>query len=74
MNLNENQSQLFIETPYRNNALFDDILKSCNPETKVCVAADITSESEYIKTKPVRVWKKSIPDLNKRPVIFILHA
>lgn len=69
----ENQSQLFIETPYRNMKMLEDILQSCRPETKLCVAADITLETEFIITLPVSVWKKNIPDLNKRPCIFILY-
>jgi 16S rRNA (cytidine1402-2'-O)-methyltransferase len=69
----ENQSQLFIETPYRNMKMLEDILQTCRPETKLCVAADITLDTEFIKTLPVGVWKKNIPDLNKRPSIFILY-
>lgn len=71
---NENQSQLFIETPYRNSHLFDDILKTCSPETKLCIAVDITLETEYIKTKPIKIWKNSKPEINKRPAIFIIQA
>lgn len=71
---NENQSQLFIETPYRNNAMLDDLLKCCSPETNLCIAADITLDTEYIKTKPIKIWKQSKPELNKRPAIFILQA
>ncbi len=70
----ENQTQLFIETPYRNGKLIEDILKTCKPSTKLCIAADITCESEYIKTKTLPEWKKNqIPDLSKRPCIFLLY-
>jgi len=69
----ENQTQLFIETPYRNNKILDDILKTCKPATKLCIAADITLESEYIKTLSVSDWKKQKPDLSKRPCIFGLY-
>jgi len=69
----ENQSQLFIETPYRNMKMFDDIISVCQPETKLCVAADITLDTEFIRTKTIKDWKKQIPDLNKRPCIFILY-
>ncbi len=69
----ENQTQLFIETPYRNMKLMEDILSVCQPNTLLCVAADITLESEYIKTKSVKEWKKQLPDLNKRPCIFLLY-
>ncbi|MDL2323246.1 SAM-dependent methyltransferase [Bacteroidales bacterium OttesenSCG-928-A17] len=69
----DDQTQLFIETPYRNDKMLADILKTCKPETKVCIAADITLESEYIKTRSVAEWKKHIPDLSKRPCIFGLY-
>ncbi|MDR2840407.1 MAG: SAM-dependent methyltransferase [Paludibacter sp.] len=70
---NENQSQIFIETPYRNNKMLSDIVTSCNSETKLCIAADITLETEFIKTKKVAEWKRALPDLNKRPCIFIIY-
>ncbi len=69
----ENQSQLFIETPYRNMKMFEDIISVCQPDTKLCVAADITLASEFIRTKKIKEWKKQAPDLNKRPCIFILY-
>jgi 16S rRNA (cytidine1402-2'-O)-methyltransferase len=70
----ESQSQIFIETPYRNMKLIDDMLQHCQPGTKLCIAADITLETEFIKTKSVKDWKKQLPpDLNKRPSIFILY-
>lgn len=68
----ESQTQLFIETPYRNMKMLEDILKSCQPNTRLCIAADITLETEYIKTKTVADWKKQIPDLGKRPCIFAI--
>jgi len=67
-------TQLFIETPYRNNQLLDILLKCCRPATALCIAANITSISESIKTKTVESWKKNIPDLHKQPVIFLLYA
>jgi len=69
----ENQTQLFIETPYRNNKILDDILKTCKSSVKLCIAADITLDSEYIKTLPVVEWKKHKPDLSKRPCIFAIY-
>ena len=69
----EYQTQLFIETPYRNNKLVEDIIKSCKPSTKLCIAADITCENEYIRTKTVSEWKKQCPDLSKRPCIFLIY-
>ena len=69
----ENQTQLFIETPYRNQQLLNDIISCCNPETMLCIAADITLNSEFIKTKKIRDWRKELPDLKKRPSIFLIH-
>ncbi len=70
----ERQSQIFIETPYRNEKMFSDILSSCSAETKLCIACDITLPTEYIKTKTVAEWKKSKhDDFSKRPCIFILY-
>ena len=70
---NEHQTQLFIETPYRNNKMIEDILHNCRPQTKLCIAADITCEGEYIKTKTVKGWKGKVPDLSKIPCIFLLY-
>lgn len=69
----ENQSQLFIETPYRNMKMVEEVLQTCQPATRLCIAVDITLESEFIKTKTIKEWKKQIPDLNKRPCIFIIY-
>ncbi|MFW9597388.1 MAG: SAM-dependent methyltransferase [Paludibacter sp.] len=69
----ENQSQLFIETPYRNMKMLEDILATCQANTRLCIAADITLETEYIVTKTVKAWKGNLPDINKRPAIFILY-
>lgn len=68
----ENQSQLFIEAPYRNRQLLDDLLNACQPHTKLCIACDVTLESEFIKTKSIADWKKQKPDIQKRPSIFVL--
>ncbi len=70
--LNEYQTQLFIETPYRNNKMLEDILKNCNANTLLCIAADITLDTEFIKTKTIADWKKQHPDLSKRPCIFAI--
>lgn len=69
----EHQTQIFIETPYRNMKMLEDILSTCQPNTKLCIAVDITLETEFIKTKTVAEWKKQKPDLNKRPCIFLLY-
>lgn len=67
-------TQIFIETPYRNNQLLETLLKTCAPQTQICIAADITSEAEFIQTKIVQQWKNVLPSLHKRPVIFLLYA
>ncbi|HRW62505.1 MAG TPA: SAM-dependent methyltransferase [Bacteroidales bacterium] len=69
----ENQTQVFIETPYRNNHLIEDILSHCSAETRLCIAADISLDTEFIKTKTVKEWKQSVPNLHKRPAIFLIH-
>ena len=69
----KNQSQIFIETPYRNEKLFIDLKSTLNPSTKLCVACDITLSGEYIKTLEIKDWKNEHPDLQKRPAIFIIH-
>lgn len=69
----EHQTQIFIETPYRNMKMLDDIIATCQPNTKLCIATDITLTTEYIKTKPISAWKKQKPELNKRPTVFLLY-
>jgi len=69
----KNQSQLFIETPYRNNKMLEDILQAINPATYLCIASDITLPTEYIKTMRASDWKKANIDLHNRPTIFIIH-
>ena len=69
----ENQPQLFIETPYRNHKMLEDILKTCRPQTKLCIAANITCEGEFIQTKTVKEWKGKLPELNKIPCIFLIY-
>ena len=68
------QTQIIIETPYRNDSLFADILAVCNPSTKVCVAANITMPDAYIKTKKVAAWKKEGLVIGKRPCVFLILA
>lgn len=70
----KNCTEIFIETPYRNNQLIEAILKVCNATTKFCIAADITGKNEWIKTKSIAEWKKEKTDLHKRPAIFLLYA
>jgi len=70
----KNCTQIFIETPYRNNQLMEALLLICQPLTKVCIAVDLTGSTELIKTKTVGEWRKSKPDFHKRPAIFLLQA
>ena len=71
--LAENQSQLFIEAPYRNAKLYEQLLKTCAPTTLMTIAVDITAPTELIITRPIAEWRKvSMPEINKRPAIFIL--
>ncbi len=68
----ENQSQVFIEAPYRNKALLEDFVNSCKNQTMLCIACDLTLETEFIQTKSISNWKNKLPDIQKRPAIFIL--
>ncbi len=70
----KNCTQIFIETPYRNNQLADAIIKNCTPSTKLCIAVDLTGKNEWIKTQLISDWEKKKPDIHKRPAIFLLHA
>lgn len=69
----ENQTQAFIETPYRNRHMMDTLVNKLNPNTRICVAVDITLETEFIKTKTAQEWKKAMPELHKRPCIFLIY-
>ncbi len=73
LSFEKNQSQLFIETPYRNNKILEDILQALQPNTHLCLACDITLPTEFIKTKTVKEWQKNKVDLHNRPCIFIIH-
>ncbi len=69
----EDQTQLFIETPYRNNKLLEDILRNCRPQTRLCIAASLTCEGESIRTKTVKEWQRQPADLSKIPCIFLIY-
>ncbi len=69
----KNQSQIFIETPYRNEKFLQDLISVLHPATKLCVACDVTLPTEYIKTLSIQDWKRVKTDLHKRPAIFIIH-
>ncbi len=67
------QTQLFIETPFRNNPMLEEILRSCKPESRLCIACNLTAEDEFVQTKSIKEWKNKIPDLHKKPAIFLLY-
>jgi len=73
LSFEHNQSQLFIETPYRNNKMLEDLCDILNGNTNICVACDITLPTEYIKTMSANAWQKVKVDLHKRPTLFIIH-
>ncbi|WP_266203241.1 SAM-dependent methyltransferase [Pontibacter kalidii] len=69
-----NQTQIFMETPYRNNKLLEDLLATLHPDTKLCIAANITSpEHEFIQTKSISQWKGKLPDIHKQPAVFLIY-
>ncbi|MBV5312800.1 MAG: SAM-dependent methyltransferase [Prolixibacteraceae bacterium] len=68
----EGQTQIFIEAPYRNAQLLGDLLQNCDPQTMLCIAVDITLDTEFIRSKPVSFWKTNLPDIQKRPAIFMI--
>jgi 16S rRNA (cytidine1402-2'-O)-methyltransferase len=70
--IRKNQTQLFMEAPYRNNQLLADVLKQCNPQTKLCVARNISSTNQLIQTQTCKQWLAQLPDLHKQPVIFAI--
>jgi 16S rRNA (cytidine1402-2'-O)-methyltransferase len=67
------QAQIFIETPYRNNGLLEDMIQQLHPATRLCVACDLTLITEYVITKPISEWSKTKVDLHKRPTIFVIQ-
>ncbi|HMR15850.1 MAG TPA: SAM-dependent methyltransferase, partial [Mariniflexile sp.] len=73
LSFEQDQSQLFIETPYRNNKMLEDLCSVLDQNTNICVACDITLPTEFIKTQTASQWKKNSVDLHKRPTLFILH-
>lgn len=73
LSFEHNQTQIFIETPYRNNSILEEMIQTLHPQTRICVACDLTLPTEYIKTKTAAEWKSIPLDLHKRPAIFLLH-
>lgn len=72
LTMKNGQTQIFIETPYRNNHLMESVLKVCQPDTRVCVAVDVTAETEEIRTETVAKWRKTTYNFHKRPAIFLI--
>lgn len=70
----DGSSQIFIETPYRNLSLLESLLKNCSGGTRLCIAVNLTGKSESVQTKTIETWRKGIPDINKKPAIFIIQA
>ena len=70
----EHQSQILIETPYRNDALLADLLAVCRPATRICIAADITLPTQFIKTRTGERWRKAVPVIGKRPCVFVIQG
>ena len=68
----DDETQIFMETPYRNNRLLHDLIGICKPSTRLCVAVGILSEDEQIQTRPVKEWEGKAPDLNKKPAIYLI--
>lgn len=72
--ISRKQAQIFMETPYRNMQILEALTEVCSPSAQLCIACDITLESEFILTREINYWKKNKPDINKRPAIFILQG
>lgn len=73
LSFSQKQTQIFIEAPYRNNQMLDDLIANCTPTTLICVACNLTTSSEFIKTLTPAGWKKHKPDLHKKPAIFLIQ-
>jgi 16S rRNA (cytidine1402-2'-O)-methyltransferase len=72
--LREKRAQIFMETPFRNNQLLEDLTRTLSPQTKLCIAKNLTAKDELIQTKSIQDWKKSPIDLHKIPTVFILQS
>ncbi len=70
----ENQTQIFIETPYRNISLLTDIIKYCNPNTLLCIASNLTQPDQFIRTLNIASWKNNLPDIHKKPAVFLIMS
>ena len=74
LSFTKNQTQIFIETPYRNTQVFNTLIKVCSKNTQVCIASNLTLENEYIATKSIFEWKKLKPEIHKKPTVFLISA
>lgn len=74
LSASQQQTQIFMETPFRNNQLMKDVLQHCRPNTMLCIASNVTAPDAYIATKTISQWKETLPDLHKKPTIFVLHS
>ncbi|MCH9639216.1 MAG: SAM-dependent methyltransferase [Betaproteobacteria bacterium] len=74
LSINNEQTQIFIETPYRNQKLLEQLVNTCRDSTDLCIASHLTADSEKIITKTISAWKKGLPEINKIPTIFLLHG
>jgi len=72
--LQNNCTQLFIETPYRNNQIIETLLQVCQPATRLCIAVNLTGPDEWIKTRKVKEWSKHVPDVHKKPAMFLIYS
>ncbi|HRQ05364.1 MAG TPA: SAM-dependent methyltransferase, partial [Nitrosomonas halophila] len=68
------ETQIFIETPYRNQRLLEALIQQCHPGTDLCVACHLTLADEYVVTRTIGEWRQDLPDLNKKPAVFLLHG
>jgi len=73
ISVQDDQTQLFIETPFRNNPMLEEILRTANSKTKLCIACDLTAATELVQTKTIAEWQKNKPELHKRPAIFLIY-
>lgn len=71
--LQKDQTQIFMETPYRNNQLLEELLRTCGPQTPLCIASQLTAPDQIIRTLTVREWQQQPPDLHKKPTVFLLY-
>ena len=67
-------TQMFIETPYRNNQMLESILQNCQPDTRLCIAVNLTGPDEWVKTKTIKDWSQQVPDIHKKPAMFLIYA